>query len=79
MKKNQYEAYERFDNDEDFKGLAKQVIEQASMENRLIEKDERRVEKALKSDLHQNMPPQILALIGAIATAVEKAEKDQAG
>lgn len=75
MTKSKYDAYEKFDDDSNFQGLAKNVIEQAKKENLPIERDERRVEKALKNDVQNSIPAQILALIGAVASAVERAEK----
>lgn len=75
MTKSKYEAYEKFDDDANFQGLAKNVIEEAKKQNLPIEANERRVETALKNDVQNSIPAQILALIGSVASAVERAEK----
>lgn len=75
MKKNHFEAYEQFEDQSNFEGVAKSLILDADQKGCLVESDERRVQKALKNDLESSMSSQLLALIGAVAGALEAADK----
>ena len=76
MKKNIPRAYETYDNQNDFEGIAGQVIEMANAFKMPIDQSQEKVANRLKTDLSDALPERLLGLIGIVAQAIENMEDE---
>ncbi len=68
-------AYDKSDSVDDFSGISQKLVEEAKQEKRIIEEDPQKLKHMIKTDLRDNLPAQLYALIGAITSKVEAVEK----
>ena len=73
-KKNPAYAYEKYDNQTDFKGYAEQVAIEASRAGKVIEEDPARLQHLIRNDLRSTLPTPALGIIGRIVSAIESIE-----